>query len=53
MTEPKGTNQTTPNVMPDEQNEISEKELDKVVGGFDIEQTLNIGSQSGGAGAGK
>jgi bacteriocin-like protein len=38
-----------------ELNEISDKELDAIVGGesFDIEQTLNIGSQSTGAGAGK
>jgi bacteriocin-like protein len=39
-------------------DEISDNELDKVVGGaakvaFDIEQVLNIGSQSSGAGAGK
>jgi hypothetical protein len=38
--------------------EISNKDLDRVVGGaatvtFDIEQVLNIGSQSKGAGAGK
>jgi hypothetical protein len=31
--------------------ELSEQELDKVAGG--IEQVLNIGSQSSGAGAGK
>jgi hypothetical protein len=40
-----------------ELDEISDQELDTVVGGaakaFDIEQVLNIGSQSSGAGAGK
>jgi bacteriocin-like protein len=37
-------------------NELTLNELDQVSGGkytFDIEQTLNIGSQSNGAGAGK
>jgi hypothetical protein len=35
-------------------DEISDRELDTIVGGsFDIEQVLNIGSQSSGAGAGK
>jgi hypothetical protein len=37
-------------------NEIAINELDQVSGGkstFDVEQTLNIGSQSSGAGAGK
>jgi bacteriocin-like protein len=34
-------------------DELSEKELEKVTGGTDIEQTLSIGSQSAGAGAGK
>jgi type VI protein secretion system component Hcp len=37
-------------------NELTPNELDQVSGGkgtFDIEQTLNIGSQSTGAGAGK
>jgi hypothetical protein len=36
-------------------HELSTDELNDVSGGysFDIEQVLNIGSQSGGAGAGK
>jgi hypothetical protein len=36
-------------------DELSSHDLEKVSGGsaFDIEQTLNIGSQSTGAGAGK
>jgi hypothetical protein len=38
----------------DKKNGLSEEQLEKVSGGsFDIEQTLNIGSQSTGAGAGK
>ena len=36
------------------ERELAEADLDKVNGGsFDIEQTLSIGSQSTGAGAGK
>ena len=49
----------TPGVSPQSQDELSEHDLDQASGGagesfsFDIEQTLNIGSQSTGAGAGK
>ena len=58
MTNSKSTDQTAPDVVPSTESEISDKELDKIVGGaeeakFDVEQVLNIGSQSSGAGAGK
>jgi bacteriocin-like protein len=58
MTDSKSTDQTAPDVVPSTESEISDKELDKIVGGaeeakFDVEQVLNIGSQSSGAGAGK
>jgi hypothetical protein len=44
------------NIILNDARELKMEELDHVSGGsffFDIEQTLNIGSQSTGAGAGK
>jgi bacteriocin-like protein len=48
-------NKLTQNATKPARNELNEHELNKVSGGdsFDIEQVLNIGSQSSGAGAGK
>ena len=44
-----------PSIVPPDRDEVSDHDLDKASGGFsfDIEQTLNIGSQATGAGAGK
>jgi bacteriocin-like protein len=48
-------NKPTQNATNPAKDELNEQDLNKVSGGdsFDIEQVLNIGSQSGGAGAGK
>jgi len=45
------TSQDAPNDAKQGKGELSEKDLAKVTGG--IEQVLNIGSQTSGAGAGK
>lgn len=55
MNDKQSGNKLTQNATKPAKEELNEQDLNKVSGGgsFDIEQVLNIGSQSSGAGAGK